>query len=249
MEIVLQYIIIFGFGVLMGNFATTIFYRLPRGLVISGFDKKNTKPPCCSTCHHDLKAYEYLPVISIFTTWFKCNYCGSAIPYSYVMIEQAGAFWALVCFWLFGSNPDLFLLAFCFGISSLLSGAIFARHQKVYPILSASLLIEGVLYHALADQTLIYLGARLGVGAIICLWLIRGEEFFNEERYWLINIIIPGFVWLDLNYLIYFLPLIAAIHSAGQRFGLNIKSFTLNTIVLFVLVIFNLISAFDYSNL
>ena len=198
--IILEYAIVYCFGVLIGNFATTIFYRLPRGLTIYGFNKKNTKPPCCSVCHHDLKPSEYLPVISIFTTWFKCNYCSASIPYSYVMIEQAGAFWALACFQLFGGSPDQFLLMFCFGLSSLLSGAIFVQHKKFYPILTASLIIEGILYHILLDHTLTYAGARLGIGMIICLWLIKDEEFFNEKRYWLINIILPTCVWLDFKW-------------------------------------------------
>lgn len=235
MSILMTYIIVYSFGVLLGNFATSIFYRLPRGLMIYGFNKKSTKPPCCSICHHDLKPYEYLPVISMFTTRFKCNYCGSSIPYIYVLIEQAGAFWALACFELFNHSPDLFLLIFCFGITCLLSTTIYLQHQKIYPVLTASLVLEGGLYHTLFDQTLMSVAARLGIGGVVCLWLLKDEAFFNEKRYWLVNVILPGFVWLDFSYLIYFIPLVMIV-SSRVNWG-KAHSFILNTIILFALVL------------
>ena len=71
-SLIVSYIVLFLFGTLIGNFTTTIFHRLPRNIMISGFDQKVTRPPFCSNCGHILRFYEYLPILSWFSTFGKC---------------------------------------------------------------------------------------------------------------------------------------------------------------------------------
>ncbi|NDE19110.1 MAG: prepilin peptidase, partial [Alphaproteobacteria bacterium] len=85
--LIVSYISLFLFGVLIGNFTTTLFYRLPRNIMISGFNQKLTRPPFCSNCNHVLVFYEYLPILSWFSTRGKCNYCHAPINKSYIMLE------------------------------------------------------------------------------------------------------------------------------------------------------------------
>jgi hypothetical protein len=82
--LIVSYISLFLFGVLIGNFTTTLFYRLPRNIMISGFNQKLTRPPFCSNCNHVLVFYEYLPILSWFSTRGKCNYCHAPINKSYI---------------------------------------------------------------------------------------------------------------------------------------------------------------------
>jgi prepilin signal peptidase PulO-like enzyme (type II secretory pathway) len=190
------YLIIFTFGLLIGNFATSIFYRLPRNIVIYGFNKKHTRPPHCSFCRHELKWYEYLPLISIFSTFLKCNYCKHPIPYSYIIIEHLSALLAVGCFYFFGSNFDIFIIIFCLSISCLLTIFVFIVHKKIYDIFTISIIIEGILYRTLVDQTLFYWAISLGLGSMFSIWLLKDKEFLNIKRRYVIHLILSSSVWV-----------------------------------------------------
>lgn len=198
------YLTLFIFGLLIGNFATTVFYRLPRNIKVYGFNKKHTRPPHCSFCGHELKWYEYLPFISIFTTFLKCNYCKHPIPYTYIIIEHLAALLAMSSFYLFGNNFDIFIITFCFGMSALLSIFIFFKHKKIYNILTASMIIEGILYRTLTDQTLSYWMTSLCFYSMFSIWLLKDKEFLNIERHYLIHVILPASVWLSFDHMVYF---------------------------------------------
>ena len=191
------YFILFAFGLMIGNFATTVFYRLPQNIVIYGFNKAHTKPPHCSFCGHILKWYEYLPLISIFTTSLKCNYCRHPIPWSYITIEHLAAILAVITFYFAGENFDIFIPIFCLEISCILSVFIFFRYKKTYNILTLSMIAEGALYRTLTEHTLENWIIDLGIGSLISLWLLKGSGFHSSRLRFLVHIILPASIWLS----------------------------------------------------
>lgn len=192
----LIYLSIFTFGLLIGNFTTTVFYRLPRGIVVYGFNKKHTKPPHCSTCGHELKPVEYLPLISIFSTCLKCNYCGQSVPYSYVIMEFLSAFLAVACFYAYSDNLDLFIIIFLLCETLLLTTAILITYRQIFPLLTFSIILEGVIYRTLVDQTISNWWINIALASILSLLLLKGEEFLNPKKRLFVHFILALSPWI-----------------------------------------------------
>jgi hypothetical protein len=91
----------------------------------------------------------------------------------------------------------------------LLSAFIFIEHKKIYNVLTLSMIIEGILYRTLTDQTLTYWMSSLCLCSIFSIWLLKDKEFLNTKRHYLIHIMLPASVWLGFEYMIY--PCLAAV--------------------------------------
>lgn len=199
----LSYIVLLLFGILIGNFTTTIFYRLPRNITISGFDQKLTKPPFCSSCGHLLRFYEYLPILSWFSTFGKCNYCHIPITKSYIALEILIGVTALILYNLFGSDLELFFLYFCFTTLVILNIFIYSKHNFVPIEISLSVIVLGMIYRTLVDQEILLWLTSISCASIASLWIIRnypdtlssasGKNTIRTNT--LIHLILPASLW------------------------------------------------------
>src|SRR5688572_30305026 len=98
-------ILFFLIGPAVGNFATSVVYRLPRAQ--TPFEKH----PYCGGCGTMLSPKDLFPLLSYFLLRGKCRYCGMKIRFSYTAIELAcGALFALN-FLLFGISEDFILIS------------------------------------------------------------------------------------------------------------------------------------------
>ncbi|MDO9408245.1 A24 family peptidase [Patulibacter sp.] len=79
------------FGLLIGSFLNVVVYRLPNGLsVVTGRSE-------CPECHHQIRAYDNVPVLSWLVLRGRCRDCGTSISARYPLVEGATALlWALV---------------------------------------------------------------------------------------------------------------------------------------------------------
>lgn len=127
------------FGLLFGNYSTTVFYRLPIGKPINGITDKIGIKPHCSKCGHKLKFYEYLPLLSWVSTRFKCNYCGAKTDMMYTFLEASALLASIFLYLILGfSNEYIFsLLSY---VLLMLSLCLYIRHKKVYKSVSVMLL-------------------------------------------------------------------------------------------------------------
>jgi len=191
---IFAYTAIFLFGVLIGNFTTTVFYRLPRGIMISGFDQQTTRPPFCSDCGHLLKFYEYLPILSWFSTLGKCNYCHVPITKSYIALEVSLGAVAMVLYFLFGQNLEYFFIYFCLAALILLNIFIYFEHNFIPPLITLSIIILGMIYRTLVDQEIFLWVMRFSLAFIICIWIRQSNKRSN-----LPHLIMPASLWCD-NY-------------------------------------------------
>lgn len=82
MESLLFFVILFGFGMLFGSFATVLISRWKNGSsgIISGRS-------ACPHCHHTLSARELIPLFSFLWQWGKCRHCHTKIPLRYPILE------------------------------------------------------------------------------------------------------------------------------------------------------------------
>lgn len=68
-------------GLVLGSFYNVVGFRLPLG---QSLIKPNSS---CPKCHHELKWYELIPVLSFLIQKGKCRSCGSSISKFYPLME------------------------------------------------------------------------------------------------------------------------------------------------------------------
>ena len=134
------------FGLLFGNYATTAFHRIPLGKPINGLNRSIGIKPHCSTCSHELKFYEYLPLLSWVSTLFKCNYCGAKTEMIYFWLEFMSMSIAILLFLAIGFNTHyIFLLLI--SVVVLLNGILLYKHHKLFILpLTWLLILCGAYY-------------------------------------------------------------------------------------------------------
>lgn len=79
------------FGLLIGSFLNVVAYRLPNGTsVVTGRSE-------CPQCHHQIRAYDNVPVFSWLVLRGHCRDCRAPISARYPLVEAVTALlWALV---------------------------------------------------------------------------------------------------------------------------------------------------------
>ena len=132
-------------GLMFGNYATTAFYRIPNGKAINGYSSLNGTKPHCSHCGHLLKFYEYLPLLSWFSTGFKCNYCNAKTNPVYTILEVLGLFYALLFYFILGFRYEYILLLCNWVCFSLLLMLFLIYKRMYYKVLMLQLLLFGGL--------------------------------------------------------------------------------------------------------
>lgn len=174
-EYVSAIILLFVVGTAIGNYATSLVYRLPRNLKIA-YD-----PPYCDSCRTYLTTRDMFPFFSWIINKGKCRSCGAVVPGLYTLIEFLCAVFLIVGVILFDS-PERVLLVSTIGvfwlvmISILFTAEKFSSHAV---ILAAA---SGLIYRATADGSIFpalkagYLGLMLGIACWGVLWLIKKQK-------------------------------------------------------------------------
>ena len=119
------------YGLLIGNYTTTAYFRIPKSIAINGLNNKVGKAPHCSVCGHKLKFYEYLPLLSWISTGFSCNYCNASINPVYTILEVSVMLSSIILFYLLGMNI-LYIVAVLLSSALALNIALFYSHRKFY---------------------------------------------------------------------------------------------------------------------
>jgi prepilin signal peptidase PulO-like enzyme (type II secretory pathway) len=133
------------YGVLLGNYVSSAYHRIPKAKPLNGLNDVIGKKPHCSLCLHPLKFYEYLPVLSWVFSRFKCNYCGFKIPLMYTILEASMMILSVLAFFVFDINIDYALI--CLVIAAiLLNLSLFITYSKFYAKSGMILFISILLY-------------------------------------------------------------------------------------------------------
>ena len=221
------------FGVLIGNYTTTCLFRIPRSIDICGINVKHTQPPCCSTCRHPLKFYEFLPVLSWIFVRFKCNYCNTKINQNYFILEFSNACMSVILYSFLGYSEIYLLFMLLFAVS-MLSGFIHLEKNYLYIKLTITSLVLGMLYRALSDGSILPFLTDLSVISIILISILKSDKAYNSVyRNELTHIALQLSIWSGLNPIPYIT--ILAVYIISVKKYLQYRY--LNAIMMFYLYI------------
>lgn len=77
----IQVVLFFIVGTVFGSFSNVVIYRLPRHENIA------FPPSNCPRCHHELRPWDMIPILSWVLLKGKCRYCHTSIDKQYPIVE------------------------------------------------------------------------------------------------------------------------------------------------------------------
>jgi leader peptidase (prepilin peptidase)/N-methyltransferase len=120
---------VFVFGAAVGSFLNVCIFRLPEHHSI-------VKPLSqCPTCHHPIRFYDNIPLISYLILKGKCHDCGEKISWRYPLVEFITAILALLLFAKFYLTLN-FLIFFIFTAVLIVITFIDLDHQIIPDVLT-----------------------------------------------------------------------------------------------------------------
>jgi leader peptidase (prepilin peptidase) / N-methyltransferase len=128
MDMILN-IFAFIFGAAVGSFLNVCIFRIP--------SKESIAKPLsrCPHCHHPIRFYDNIPIISFVVLRAKCRDCSEKISWRYPLVEVITGLLALLLFIKFGLTL-IFLVFFIFTAVLITISFIDLDHQIIPDILS-----------------------------------------------------------------------------------------------------------------
>ncbi len=199
-------IYIFIIGTIMGSFFNVVAHRLSNNESI-------IKPGShCESCHHLLKWYELIPIISFLIQGGRCRQCHTKLSWWYPLIEIITGLFYLFSYLYFGLSPDFFISLV---ISSVLIITCITDFNYLIildePLVIGSILIIIItlITSGLVD-TLIAILSGLLLFFFMLLVKILGDKAFKRESLGGGDIKLSFFIGLSLGYKLAFVNLVLA---------------------------------------
>lgn len=119
----------FIFGAAIGSFLNVCIFRIPA--------KESIVKPLsqCPRCHHPIRIYDNIPIVSFIILRAKCRDCGEKISWQYPLVELITGLLALLLFMKSGLTLD-FLVFFIFIAVLIVISFIDLNHQIIPDIIS-----------------------------------------------------------------------------------------------------------------
>jgi len=125
----LLFIFAFVFGAVVGSFLNVCIFRLPaQGSIVKPLSQ-------CPHCHHPIRFYDNIPLISFFVLKGKCRDCGGTIAWRYPLVELITAILALLLFAKFYITLN-FIIFFVFTAVLIVITFIDFDHQIIPDVLT-----------------------------------------------------------------------------------------------------------------
>ncbi|MEW6008698.1 MAG: prepilin peptidase [Candidatus Omnitrophota bacterium] len=180
----LEKIIVFIFGSIVGSFLNVCIYRMPKNESI-------IKPAShCPNCKNPIDWYDNIPIFSFLFLGAKCRYCKQRINLRYPVVELLSAALALFLFTQFGLSVKFFIYAVLF-CALIVSSFIDLEYQIIPDEISVGAIIIGLLvnifypaFNGLLSlrQSLVFSGLGILVGGgTLYLTGIIGDIIFKKE--------------------------------------------------------------------
>ena len=174
----IELIIFFIFGTVLGSFYNVVGYRLPKEESIM-----KPKHSYCPKCHNRLKWYELVPVLSYVIQLGKCRHCHNKISVFYPMIELLTGILFAVSFYSFGYSYELIIALslsslFCIVIVSDVNYLIIPDEVTLVSavlIVIAQFLIGGLI------GSLKAIGSGILLFGVMYLIMLFGNFMFKKE--------------------------------------------------------------------
>ncbi len=180
----LERIIAFIFGSIVGSFLNVCIYRMPKNESI-------VKPTShCPNCKKPIDWYDNIPMVSFLLLAAKCRNCKTKISIRYFIVELLTASLILFLFIQFGMSIKFFVYSVLF-CALIVASFIDLEYQIIPDEISVGAIILGVLvnvfypnFNGLLDfkQALIFSGKGILVGGgTLYLTGIIGDIIFKKE--------------------------------------------------------------------
>jgi leader peptidase (prepilin peptidase)/N-methyltransferase len=122
-------VFVFIFGAAVGSFLNVCIFRLPaNGSILKPLSQ-------CPHCHHPIRFYDNIPLISFIVLQRKCRDCKGAISWRYPLVELITAVLALLLFYKFYLSWN-FLIFFIFTAVLIVITFIDFDHQIIPDVLT-----------------------------------------------------------------------------------------------------------------
>ena len=176
----LAHAFVIAFGLAMGSFLNVCIYRIPKGRSV-------IRPgSSCPHCHHPLRPWENVPILSYLFLRGKCSQCGGRISWIYPVVESTTALLFYLLFLKYGFDTPFFINVVFFG---MLVGLIFIDlFERLLPnVITLSGLTFGLLMSPLQSGEF-FQGTQL-FGTYNVMW----AHYFDS----VLGIFVGGgFLWL-----------------------------------------------------
>ncbi len=164
------------FGAMIGSFLNVCIFRLPKeeSIIIPGSH--------CPHCHHPIKFYDNIPLISYLVLGGRCRYCKKSISVQYPMVEGIAAISSLCLFLRYGLSWS-YLFYFSF-VAALIVITVIDLYQQIIPDvisipgIGVGLLGALIIPHIIFMNSLIGMllgGGSLFIVATLYQWLFKRE--------------------------------------------------------------------------
>lgn len=185
------YLLVGALGLIVGSFLNVVILRLPEMMqrewrsdcrALLELEQDDTKDDAgklslsfpgshCPGCHHAIKPWENIPVISFLFLRGRCSHCAAAISWRYPLIELATAVASITV--AFHIGVELALLAYLLLTWSLIALAVIDIDTQLLPDdITLPLLWAGLLFNVFLGPTA-PVDAILGAaGGYLLLWSI-----------------------------------------------------------------------------
>ncbi|MEN6332076.1 MAG: prepilin peptidase [Smithella sp.] len=167
---------VFVFGAVIGSFLNVCIYRLP--------EQQSIARPLsqCPNCHHPIRFYDNIPLISYLILKGKCRDCGEKISWRYPLVEFITAILALLLFAEFYLTLN-FLIFFIFTAVLIVITFIDLDHQIIPDLLT----LPGIPIFFLLAVFVVkvpWMEAVIGlfIGGGVLLAIALGYEFITKRE-------------------------------------------------------------------
>jgi leader peptidase (prepilin peptidase) / N-methyltransferase len=167
--------IIFCLGLIIGSFLNAVIFRLNENESFVGGRSH------CMHCHHELSAYDLIPVVSFILLGGKCRYCHKQISWQYPAVELITA----VTFSLLALNFQLSIFNFQFLVQIII--ASFLIVIAVFD-LKHYLILDKVVFPALAVITIYNMLTGFFVAGVLGALVVSGffaAQYFVSKGTWI----------------------------------------------------------------
>jgi len=158
----------FIFGAAIGSFLNVCIFRIPA-------EQSIVNPASqCPSCHHPIRFYDNIPMLSFLILRARCRDCGAKISWRYPLVEFLTGLLAVLLFMKFGPTLN-FLVFFIFTAVLIVITFIDLDHQIIPDILS----LPGIPLFFLAAVFIVKLpwlealiGLLIGGGVLLTIALV-----------------------------------------------------------------------------
>ncbi len=207
------YVVVFGYGAIVGSFLNVLIYRMPLGISVV------SPPSRCPHCHTSLGFWDNIPLLSFLALGARCRYCGAPISWRYFCVELlTGSLWVCL-FWRLSGETGI-------------SWANFVAHALFASLLVAVIFID--LDHFLIPDELNWAGIGVGVARdALCLALAwQAGSYLWEETAplflyfgWLPRSLVGAAVYGGLLFLVSLLAFLYYAREEGEPVARTARRF------------------------